>query len=66
MTYEFTRQKIAADRKALAKRIGVTFLAGLAGFGFGALVNDMHSMTGAFATSVIATAAGVVGFYFSG
>jgi hypothetical protein len=61
MSYEFTRQKISADRIALARRLAITVLAGCGGFALGCAANDLHSISGIFATSVAATAAGFVG-----
>lgn len=65
MAYEFTRQKIWAERKALAKRLGFAGVAGCMGFALGVAVNDMHSMIGMFSASVVATAAGFAAFYLS-
>ena len=62
MAYEFTKQKIAADRRALLKRLAVTALAGSAGLAIGVAMNDMNSIFGIVAASTAATATGALGF----
>jgi len=65
MSYEFTRQKISAERTALARRLAIAVLAGCLGVALGCAANDMRSIFGIFATSVVATAASLVGFYLA-
>ncbi len=65
MDYEFTRQKISAERKALAKRLCIAGAVGCIGFALGVAVNDMHSLYGMFRASVLATVAGFAAFYLT-
>lgn len=63
MTYEFTKQKLVAERKARLRRWTVAVLAGGVGLTCGIAVNDMASIFGVLAAGVVATAAGFAGYF---
>jgi len=68
MAYEFTKKKIAAERRALLSRIAVALLMGLLGGAIGAALNgmDTESVVGIFGISMLATIGGFLGFYLAG
>lgn len=63
MAYEFTKQKIAAERRALLRRLVVSGIVGAIGFGIGAAVNDLQTIYGAIGASLLAVACGGACFY---
>lgn len=65
MTYEFTKQKLAVERKAQRRRWAVAVLSCGLGLTLGIAVNDMASIFGVLAASVVATAAGFGGYFVS-
>lgn len=64
MDYEFTRKKIAAERKAFFLRLAYAGLASLAGLGLGVALNggDIGSIFTIVSASALATVAGVLAF----
>lgn len=65
MAYEFTKEKIAQERKSKVRRCVVAGLLGAGGFALGVATNDMQSLGGVFATSILAIAGGALGFSLS-
>lgn len=63
MTYEFTKAKIAQERKFMVSRCVVAGLLGAGGMALGVFMNDMQSLGDVFVTSVLAVAAGSLGFF---
>ncbi len=66
MAYEFTKQKLAAERKALAKRLVLAGVAGSVGLALGVSIYDMGSIWGIVSASVLASFAGLGTFYLVG
>lgn len=54
VAYEFTKRKLAADRRARIKRWGVTGVVGCAGLALGIASNDMNNVFGILAASTLA------------
>lgn len=63
MPYEFTKQKIADERKVLARRLVLSGSVAVAGLALGVATNDMHSLFGIFAASALATFPAVAAYY---
>lgn len=63
MPYEFTKQKLVAERRAKRRKLVVAVLAGVVGLAVGMAVNDMRSTFGAFAAVVLAAIAGLAVYH---
>ena len=63
MTYEFTRAKIAQERKSMVRRCVTAGLLGAGGFALGIAATDLNSLGDVFAVSVLAVVAGSLGFF---
>lgn len=66
MAYEFTKQKLDAERKSLVKRLFLAGTSGSVGLAIGASMYDMGSILGILSASVLATCAGLGAFYLVG
>ncbi|CAN7649369.1 hypothetical protein LJR129_005063 [Acidovorax sp. LjRoot129] len=63
MAYEFTKLKLATERKARVKRLVVSGLAACAGLAFGIANNDMQSLFGIFFASATAMFPAIAVYY---
>ena len=63
MAYEFTKQKIAAEKKARVRKLVVSGLAACAGFAVGIATNDMQNLFGIFAACTLAMLSGLAVYY---
>lgn len=63
MAYEFTKQKIAAEKKARVRKLVVSGLAACAGFAVGFATNDMQTLFGIFAAGTLAMLSGRAVYY---
>jgi hypothetical protein len=58
MSYEFTRQKLATERKEFIKRFILVMFAGFVGFAIGGLINDIGTFGGILSACMLAAAFG--------
>ena len=66
MAYEFTKRKLAAERRSFMKRLILAVASGSAGLAIGISMYDMGSIWGMLSASVLATLAGLGVFYLVG
>lgn len=62
MSYEFTKQKIRAERKSLMRGIAITAAATALGFSLGMAISDIDTIRGMLRAATAGVVAGLIGF----